>query len=182
MPLILIAASLGAAIIHFAHGPEHIEELGALGLGFYVSGALQVGWALLALAANRSAARSWLARAAFPTGVALNVAIILAWVVSRTVGLPAGEQPWTPEPVGLADGICALLEAGVVVGLLAWHRNSLRPALGGQRTFISMVTPLAMVSLIAMATFTASNAHEAHGGMEDVDGPMGAVHMQMQAP
>jgi len=39
------ALSIGAGVIHFAFGPEHVEELGLLGYSFYLSGALQVGWA-----------------------------------------------------------------------------------------------------------------------------------------
>lgn len=32
-----IAASAGAGLIHLAHGPAHVEELGPLGAGFYGS-------------------------------------------------------------------------------------------------------------------------------------------------
>jgi MFS family permease len=181
-PLILIAASLGAAIIHFAFGPEHLEELGALGLGFYISGALQVGWALLALVASRISTRSWLTRAVVPTGIVLNVAILVAWAVSRTVGLPAGEQPWTPEPIGIADGICGLLEAGIVVGLLAYRSRWQHPVVPrpGRRTSTSLLGLAAMVAVIAVATVTAVNAHEGHDGMEHADAHMGA--MEMGAP
>ena len=118
--LVLIAASTAAAIVHLALGPEHLEELGGLGLGFYAAGLLQLGWAVLAsMAVLPGRNGRWrLARAAVPAGIALNVALLLAWLISRTVGLPAGERPWTPEAFGLSDGITALLEAGIVIGLL----------------------------------------------------------------
>jgi hypothetical protein len=181
MPLILIAASLAAAVIHFALGPEHLEELGALGLGFYVAGALQLGWAVLALAAARTGARSWLTRTVVPVGIVLNVSITLAWVVSRTVGLPAGEQPWTPEAIGIPDAISALLEAGIVAGLFA--ESARRPVRAVSRSRgrarLALVGVASMLVLIGVATVTAVGAHESHDAMDHQPGQMDAAEMEM---
>jgi hypothetical protein len=132
---IAIAASIGAGVIHLALGPEHLEELGALGWGFYLAAALQLGWvvAVLAVLAGVAARRAPAPRTRRVRGVALagitmNVAILGAWVVSRTIGLPAGETPWVPEPIGRADLISAALEIGIV----AIVALQLRPAVGSR--------------------------------------------------
>ena len=50
---VAVALSLGAAAIHLAAGPSHVEELGDLGLGFYWAALFQAGWAV-AYAVRRS--------------------------------------------------------------------------------------------------------------------------------
>ena len=124
--MVAAALSLGAGVIHFALGPEHVVELGPLGYGFYMSGALQVGWAaILALALLMPRGRD--AKPAFRklvlAGIAINVAILAAWAVSRVVGLPAGETPWTPEAVGRPDTIAGVLEGVLTLGLLGSLRT-----------------------------------------------------------
>ena len=48
---------------------------------------------------------------------ALNAAVILLWLVSRTAGLPVGPEPWEAEAVGTADLLCSGLEV-VLIALL----------------------------------------------------------------
>lgn len=121
-PLWLVAAalSIGAGVIHFALGPEHLVELGPLGYGFYLSGALQVGWAvalgaLLVVPPDRN--REPALRTIASSGIAINLAILATWAFSRVVGLPAGEMPWTPEAIGRPDTIAGILEGALVLGL-----------------------------------------------------------------
>jgi hypothetical protein len=58
---------------------------------------------------------------------AINAAVIGLWLVSRTIGLPVGPEPWTREAVGTADIVCSALEAVVVVLLvLALRRPRVR--------------------------------------------------------
>jgi hypothetical protein len=126
--ILAITASTGAGLIHLALGPEHLEELGALGWGFYVAAALQVGWVAAVVAAHAvtpdPAADGPRLRAVALAGIAMNVAILGAWVVSRTVGLPTGETPWVPEAIGRADLISAALEIGIVAILAAQWRTA----------------------------------------------------------
>ena len=104
-------ASLGAGLVHFAVVHEHLAEWWLFGAFFIGIGVIQVGWAVLALARDR---------APLPRVVAaVNAGVIVLWVVTRTVGLPVGPERWTPEAVGVADVVCAALEAVVVVVLLA---------------------------------------------------------------
>lgn len=120
------ALSIGAGVIHFALGPEHLDELGPLGYGFYLSGVLQVGWAVALLArllvpADRN--REPVLRTLATSGIAINVAILAAWAFSRVVGLPAGEMPWTPEAIGRPDTITAIFEGALVLGLVGSLRG-----------------------------------------------------------
>ena|SRR5215210_8185083 len=186
MPLILIAASTAAAFVHFALGPEHLEELGTLGLGFYLAGMLQAAWALAAVVVWRGREPRPRVRTTLgDIGIGLNAAVLVAWVVSRVVGLPAGADAWTPEPVGLSDSITALLEAGLVATLLVRRgRSTSSPAHAqpGPESLIavperpSLVGAAPMLALILVATVTAVGAPHAHaeGAAHDVDVPAGS--------
>ena len=79
---IVASLSLGAAAIHLVAAPPHYTELGDLGAGFLVAGVFQAAWARAALTAN-TLRTAWI-------GVIVNLGIVAAWVVSRTVGLPVG--------------------------------------------------------------------------------------------
>src|SRR4029453_7918884 len=78
---VVIAASIGAAVIHFAYAPAHFEEKTLYGWFFLVLAWVQIGSAF-ALARWRSARWPWVATAA------VNAAVIAIWLVSRTAGLP----------------------------------------------------------------------------------------------
>src|SRR5947207_15838205 len=80
--MLLATLSAGAGAIHLAMVPSHWGESVAEGVGFAVSGWLQLGFAALVLT-RPSRVLLWL-------GAALNAAAIAAWIVSRTAGLPFG--------------------------------------------------------------------------------------------
>jgi hypothetical protein len=149
--VIAIAASIGAGLIHLALGPEHLEELGALGWGFYLAAALQLGWVVAVLGAP---GRRRVRGVAF-AGLAINVAILGAWVVSRTIGLPAGETPWVPEPVGRADLISAALEIGIVAILALQWRSAAAPRLGRA---VPRRGPARLAAALSMAAIVAGTA------------------------
>ena len=107
---ILVALSLGAAAIHLAAAPEHIEELGDVGLGFYWAAVFQAVWAL-AYWTRPSRMVAWI-------GIAGNAAIVVAWVWTRTIGLPIGPNAGHPEAIGFPDGLATLLQLGLVALLL----------------------------------------------------------------
>ena len=110
---IVAALSLGAGAIHLAAAPHHFDEIGDLAAGFLVSGVFQAAWARLALAGP--------SRRTVAVGIVVNLAIVAAWAFSRTVGLPVGLEPWTPEAIGLPDGAwpssSSLLAAGLAIRL-----------------------------------------------------------------
>jgi hypothetical protein len=117
MHLVLAALSMGAAAIHLAAGPAHVEALGDLGLGFYWAALFQGGVALGLLRAGAAGPGPWLWRIA----LAGSLAISAAWLVSRTVGLPL--VPGGAEPVGTADLVATLLQLLTVIGLVGWTHS-----------------------------------------------------------
>ena len=116
-----VAACAGAAVIHFAYAPTHIEEDAAHGTFFLVTGWLQLGLAFaLAPLADRSAA---LARGRGGQ----RRRRCRAGSLARTAGLP-GEEP---ESVGFPDTLATVLEVVVVLAAVA----ALRPALARRPSF-----------------------------------------------
>jgi hypothetical protein len=150
---VVIAASIGAAVIHFAYAPAHFEEKTLYGWFFLVLAWVQIGSAF-ALARWRSARWPWVATAA------VNAAVIAIWLVSRTAGLPGSD----PEPFGFPDGLASGLEAIAVVGsLLALRPEIVRrpaprvsPVLGG-------VLALAMVGLVSASVSPSIVGEHGHG-------------------
>jgi len=102
---IAVVSSAAAAGVHAAVGPAHFREGLAFGMFFAVAGLAQVGWAL-AMAVRPS-------RSLLVAAVVGNSAVLLLWLVTRTIGLPglmAG-----PESVGLWDLSCGIWELAVIV-------------------------------------------------------------------
>ena len=111
-PLIILAGlSLGAAAIHLSAAPSHYVELGDLGAGFLVAAGLQAAWAraILGGASRRS----------IVAGLAINAAIVAAWGLTRTIGLPVGPDPFVAERIGLPDGASTAFELLLLAGLAA---------------------------------------------------------------
>ncbi|MEP7379438.1 MAG: hypothetical protein ABI725_07765 [Chloroflexota bacterium] len=150
-PLAVIAAmlSLAAAGIHFAVIPEHLEEDVLFAVLFFALGWFQLVWAQVYLV--------WPRRSAAQVAILINLGTVLVWVMSRTVGLPIGPEPWVPEQVGFADLLSTSFELGII-GLLAptLLRQRFAPALDGQmpiqKAFVlAAFTTLAVGLLTAMA-------------------------------
>ena len=105
--VLLAALSAAAGAIHLVMVPSHWGESVAEGLGFAITGWLQLAFAALVLA-RPSRALLW-------AGAALNAAAIGAWIVSRTAGLPLGEHAGHAESAGFVDITCVVFEAVLVV-------------------------------------------------------------------
>lgn len=160
---------MGAAVIHLAAGGEHIQALGDLGLGFYWAAAFQ---AVIALALLGRSDRPWVTSLT----IAGNTAILAAWVLSRTLGLPT--VPGGPGSIGLADGVAAALQI-LLVGFL-FVRPRVRDARWmarrspdrlGSHLLAGLGTAMAA---IALSTFLAVGAVAAAQG--DGHGTVGAGH------
>jgi len=105
--LTLARLSAAAAAIHSAVSAEHFEEAFIYGAFFLAASSAQAGWAVvIAYRPNR---------ALLLVGAAGNAAIIVLWILTRTVGLPVGPQPWHPEAIGTLDLISTLLELAIVL-------------------------------------------------------------------
>jgi len=150
-PVGLAGAALltaGAAFIHLAVVPEHLDEYPLFGVFFLVVGLVQLAAALaVALTPNRP---RLLAVAAG------TLALVAVWVGSRTVGLPVGPEPWEPEPVGVPDVLCEalqLMSLAVLGGLIA---RGPRVRVGHPARTALAAAPIAL--LVAAATFAGAGA------------------------
>jgi hypothetical protein len=110
MALAVAAASGVAAAIHAAAIGPHLEESRLFAAAFAAMALAQGAWVVLVLV--EPSRRRYLA------GAGLNGAVVLGWLLSRTVGLPVGPHPGVPEPVGAMDATAALAELLAVVGSL----------------------------------------------------------------
>jgi len=134
------SASAGAAAIHFAVSVEHFEEWWGFGLFFVMSAVVQLVWAMLVVT-TRSGLLMWL-------GVVGNAAIVVLWIVTRTVGTLVGPEPATPEPIGLADTVASAFELTIVVaGIWLACSVGMRPALSSRLAWVVSGVTLVLTSV-----------------------------------
>ena len=127
-----LAASAG---IHAAVIGDHYAESGMVGAFFVLVSAVQF---LQALAAAARPTRSvWLAVGAS------NLALVLIWLASRTIGLPVSSGAHGVEAIGVLDASAVALECVVVVG--AWRQIRRR------RTSTPVPTKTALIVAVSMA-------------------------------
>lgn len=153
--VLLGAASLGAALLHAAFASGHWAEEWSHGLFFAT-----VAWFQLALAVAIIARPS---RRVFALAT-LNIVVIATWVMSRTVGVPIGENSGVAEDVALPDSVATALEGIIVLGsaLLLWRSRAGRGfrVITGSRWLVSgaaaMCVVVAAISTAALAPRYAS--------------------------
>ena len=152
---LIVVLSGAAAAIHLAAGPEHVEELGDIGLGFYWAALYQAGFAVAWIVSSRSRGLAWL-------GIVGNSALIALWLLSRTAGLP-----FLPgvEPIETTDAICVALEVGLVVMLadVARKPDAIRDAdrsIGLGTTGIVAIASVAVLAT-AIAVVDVGDGHHA---------------------
>jgi hypothetical protein len=95
--------SWGAGLIHLHAASDHLEEYVLFSVFFAVLAAGQFAWGA---AICRSRGRGLLG-----AGAVASLLVVILWAVSRTVGLPIGPEPWSPEPVTAIDAIASADEA-----------------------------------------------------------------------
>lgn len=109
-------ASFGAAMIHFAVLPTHLQEWTPSGLFFASIALFQLVWALVVPV--RPAA------VVLAAGIMANVGAAALWALSRTAGAPFGPHAGEPEVVEAAGLFALLLECYVVMGAgWMWYRG-----------------------------------------------------------
>ncbi len=166
---VLALMSLAAAAIHFAVTGDHAQEHVAFGLFFLVVAWAQALWA----GATVVRPRRWL----FTAGIAGNAAIVAVWAASRTVGVPIGPHPWTPEAAATADVVSTILELGIVAGCVARLARGVHPerARHAGRAPIALAFGIVLVASAAMTTVGShghgpgptTHAHDATGASAD---------------
>jgi hypothetical protein len=172
----LLAALLAApALIHAAMVPSHLEESAVEGAGFVVAAWLQV---LLAVGVLLRPTRRLLAAVVVTSG-----ALIAAWVVSRTAGLPFGAHAGHAESVSVVDGVCVALEAAalVVAGALAVAARRVVPrGRGGRALAVAGAVGAVVLATAAVSSPSArdhaAGSHGAHGAQGDDAAASGHDH------
>jgi hypothetical protein len=160
----LLAALLaGAGAIHLAMAPSHIGESAVEGAGFLVA-----GWVQLALAA---AVLLRPTRRVLLSAAVTSVALVVAWAVSRTAGLPFGAHSGHAETVSIVDGVTVALEVATLLVAL-----SLVTRVGAgmvQRRGLALAGALLAVGFATAAVASpsardhAAGSHGAHGDHAD---------------
>ncbi len=131
------ALSLAAALIHLWVMPEHFEEWWGYGTFFLVSALPQVLYVPLLL--------RWPTRMILLPGVSGNLAIVLLYILTRTVGIPLfGPHAGEVEGVGFVDVCATTSELGIVAVLGA---VLLRGLSSERRRLVLLVGAVALVSV-----------------------------------
>jgi hypothetical protein len=108
---VVASALVGSAVIHGTVAGEHFGEWVIAGDFFLTIQAVELVLALLAV-------RSWTRGAALLV-VVTGMLTVATWLVSRTWGMPVGPADFrVPEPVGVPDAACGVLELMSVVAAL----------------------------------------------------------------
>ena len=124
-PTLVIALGF-AGLVHLVLGPEHLAQSALMGGAMTAAGVAQL---LLSAATARSAFDRFV-RAAVPV---LSIALVAAWVIAVTIGLPVEPHAHAAgaiadhgpaghvEPVSVIGSVTALAELGaaVLVGLMS---------------------------------------------------------------
>ena len=153
----LAAVLVGAGLIHVAMAPSHLGDDAALGAGFLAFGAVQLALAFAVV--MRPGRPAWLATAG------VSAASVLAWAVSRTVGLPFGSHEGAAEPVAIVDGVAAAL---AVAALAISVARIVRPAPRPEALALPVLARAAtVVALTATLAAVASPSAREHGGTDD---------------
>ncbi len=166
---VIALASIAAGAINIAAAAT-VGRSSAQNLAFFaVVAAAQLAWGAVALV---RAPRWWLV-----LGAAGNLVVVATWVVSRTVGLPAGVYAGLTLPVRFPDGLATVLEAVVVVGAAALMVRGPGPARSAVRSprvtaAVAVVAgALALSGVLAQAGAFSSSSGGSHQNGPGVNGP-----------
>lgn len=113
---VMAAAALSAAagLIHASVIVSHFQEYWLFGVFFVGAATFQFFWGVAVWTRRDD-------RRLFVIGAVANLAIVLLWTATRTVGLPIGPEPGEVEAVGLhdlfatADEVALAVAAGIAL-------------------------------------------------------------------
>jgi manganese oxidase len=110
-----VALTIGAAMIHVWAMPEHFEEWWFYGVLFLLVALLQ-GFYGVAL-------WLWGGRTVFILGMGGNLAVVVFYLVTRTMGVPFGPHAGEVEAVGGLDLAATMFEVALIVTLTLLYRR-----------------------------------------------------------
>lgn len=174
LPVHLAVLSAAAGAIHLAVASEHLQFWWLHGAFFLAVGLAQVGWAGMVLVAPRR----WL----FQGAVAGNAIVVVAWVVSRTAGVPIGPGAGIAEPVGVADSLATAFEVAIVAGAVVWLRRGAREHPPAASLLPLAVFAGAVVALASWGIVDNSAGGGGHAHAAGVGAPGGGGHHGSAGP
>ena len=131
------ALSLLAGLIHLWVTPEHFEEWWGYGAFFLVAGAAQILYVPIVLLLPT--------RIVLLGGIAGNLAIVVLYLLTRTVGIPFfGPEAGEVEGIGFVDVCATASEVGIAVALGAALLRNASPE--RRRTFL-LIVAIGLVSV-----------------------------------
>ena len=136
--------SIAAGAVHAAAAGSH-GGVGVLGTLLGVAGVAQLAWGLLTLVMPTFAGML--------AGAILNGAAVLAWVMSRTIGLPLSGAAGEVQSLGVPDVAAAALGIGAVVLALA----SVTGRSLNDETMNALVTTTVAISFALIGILTPHN-------------------------
>jgi len=152
----LAALTAAAGVVHLVMVPGHSQDSTLDGVLFLLVGWAQVGLAVLLL--------TWARRSVLAASVVVNLAAAVAWVVSRTAGLPFGGHAGDKEVAGTLDQMTTAFEvAAVLLAAAILLRPGLWRSLGDGIVALGVAVPVAVVvatSVVLTAPETANHHHE----------------------
>jgi hypothetical protein len=151
--VLLCGLAWAAGFIHVRAAIEHLPVSAAEAVFFELLAAAQL---LLGVMLYRRPSRTLLVTAALG-----SVAVVVLWVVSRTVGLPVGPQPWVPERVGALDVLASADELVLAVLALIRVRGDAATRGGWRGTRVG-VTLIALVLLLLSSLSVIATANHTH--------------------
>lgn len=162
---------IGAGLVHVSAAADH-EDIALLAVGFLISAYLQVALGGLLIARRPG-------RLLIGAGVAMTIACVGLWLLSRTVGLQfLGGEP--KEPIGFKDAVCVLFEICSLPGLLLLASRDLdrlrlpSAALGRQSL---QALGVGVVALFVPAVVFGGHVHpHSHGALASHGAAHGAGH------
>ena len=148
--VVAAAASAGAGLVHAAAAGSHNGETSVAWI-FAVCALAQLAWAGVVLGRP--------IRVVLTVGAALNGACVLAWVLSRTVGLV--DPLAGVEAVGTQDLLAAVLGTiAALAALFAIFANGHRLDLPAAIAAVGLVVVLAVPAMAAAHTHGSDHAHD----------------------
>lgn len=117
----ILAVLLG--LMHVLATPLYFEQWLGYGVFFFTAAVLQVMHSMALAVSPPSRVLLWL-------GIAGNGAILILWVLTRSIGVPFGPMAGEILPLGLLDGLAQILVVAQIVHLAVLLRTFDR--LGGR--------------------------------------------------
>ena len=154
---VLLAVLSGVAgAIHLAMVPSHWNESAVEGIGFAVTGWIQLSLAVWFLLNPKASVLRF--------AMVANLAFIAIWAVSRTYGLPFGAEPWHAHDPGFVDLVCVGAEAAlVIVAGAVLLRHDFGRGWNTSRLAVFAIVPIAVVALGTAALASPSARDHASG-------------------